>query len=93
MNNSDQVNVQEKIKEIIFSIAEADIDKNVIVEENGLRNVGLNSLNMIKILVEIERVFDIEIDFDEITPATWYSLDNLSNYVSSAQLADNREKN
>lgn len=93
MNNSDQVNVQEKIKEIIFSVAEEDIDKNVIVEENGLRNVGLNSLNMIKILVEIEKEFDIEIDFDEITPATWYSLDNLSNYVSSLKLADNREKN
>jgi acyl carrier protein len=93
MNNSDQVNVQEKIKEIIFSVAEEDIDKNVIVEENGLRNVGLNSLNMIKILVEIEKEFDIEIDFDEITPATWYSLDNLSHYVSSLKLADNREKN
>jgi acyl carrier protein len=93
MNNSDQVNVQEKIKEIIFSIAEEDIDRNVILEENGLRNVGLNSLNMIKILVEIEKEFDIEIDFDEITPATWYSLDNLSNYVSSLKLADNRGKN
>ena len=93
MNNINQVNIQEKIKEIIVSIAETDIDKDVIIGENGLRNAGLNSLNMIKILVEIEKEFDIEIDFDEMTPATWYSLDNLSDYVSSLKLVTNRQQN
>ncbi|MCU0285840.1 MAG: acyl carrier protein [Acidobacteria bacterium] len=94
MNNSDQVNVREKIKEIIISIAENDISKDLIdTGENGLRNIGLNSLNMIKVMVEIEKAFDIEIDFDEITPANWYSLEHLSHYVLSLMAVSKKELN
>jgi acyl carrier protein len=76
--------IQEKIKNIIVSIADGKIDITMIESsENGISRLGLNSLNMIKILVEIEKEFDIEIDYEEINPHVWSSLDHLSDYISN----------
>jgi acyl carrier protein len=85
-------NIQDRIKDIIVSSVDIKINKDDIAAgENGLNHLGLNSLNMIKMLVEIEKEFDIEIDFDEINPETWYSLDNLSNYILSLKQIINHE--
>lgn len=76
--------IQDKIKNIIVSIADAKIDKTMIESgENGISRLGLNSLNMIKILVEIEKEFDVEIDYEEINPQVWSSLKQLSDYISN----------
>jgi acyl carrier protein len=82
MNSQTQVDIQEKIKEIIISVADVEIDKETIAAgKNSLNDIGLNSLNTIKMMVEIEKEFDIEIDFDEITPEVWSSLEHLSDYI------------
>lgn len=79
-----QEDIKDRIKDIIVKSVDTSVNKDdIAVGENGLNSLGLNSLNIIKMLVEIEKEFDIEIDFDEINPEIWYSLDNLSNYILS----------
>lgn len=84
MNNRTLHLIQDKIKDIIISVAETEIDKSMIESgDNDIQRLDLNSLNMIKMLVEIEKEFDIEIDFEETSPEIWSSLDSLSNYILS----------
>jgi len=79
-----QEDIKDRIKDIIVKSVDTSVNKDdIAVGENGLNRLGLNSLNIIKMLVEIEKEFDIEIDFDEINPETWNSLDNLSDYILS----------
>lgn len=84
MREKRQELIQERIKAIIVSIADAKVNKDALDSgENALKKLGLNSLNMIKMLVEIEKEFDIEIDFEEINPEIWSSLDHLSHFISN----------
>lgn len=59
MNNE----MREKINRAIADILEINI--NEIDSELNLFQMGLNSLGKIRLLVELEKIFDIEIDDDD----------------------------
>ena len=82
MSEKKSEEIQDKIKEIIVSVVDFELDKNGIDSgENGIHNLGLNSLAMIKMLVEVEKEFDVELDIEEADPEVWSSVSNLSNYI------------
>jgi len=81
--------IKMELKEIIVSIADFEIDtKNIDNGKDGIKKLGLNSLAVIKMMVEIERKFDIEMDVDEDNADILYSIDELAQYISS-QKAEN----
>jgi acyl carrier protein len=74
--------IQDKIKEIIVSVADFELNKNAIdIGENGIHNLGLNSLAMIKMLVGVEKEFDVELDIEEADPKIWSSVGSLSGFI------------
>ena len=80
--------IEDKIKEIIISVADFPLDKASISEEDdGIRNLGLNSLTIIRMMVEIERYFDISIDIED--ESVMHSLNKLSQYISTRWAAIN----
>ncbi len=83
MSDNNLVGIQEKIKEIIISVADFELTQDSIdTGENGITKLGLNSLAMIKMMVEVEKIFDIEIDMEETDPQIWSSVTDLSGYIS-----------
>jgi len=57
---------EEKLKELIVSCRDS-VELEKINEETDLvRDFGFNSINIIQLVVEIESVFDIEIDDENL---------------------------
>lgn len=50
----------EEIKEIIVQVLEVESDKNIDSEES-LKKIGLNSITLVNIVLEMEKKFGIEI--------------------------------
>ena len=62
MNNE----IYTKLKEIIISSSEAEIDIDLLSPTIPLMDIGINSISFIKILVEIESEFDFEFDDEDL---------------------------
>jgi acyl carrier protein len=85
MSEKTLAEIQDKLKEIIVSVVDFELDKNTIDSgENGIHNLGLNSLAMIKMLVEVEKEFDVELDLEEADPEVWSSISNLAAYITAS---------
>lgn len=50
----------EEIKEIIVQVLEVESDRNIDSEES-LKKIGLNSITLVNIVLEMEKKFGIEI--------------------------------
>lgn len=65
--------MKDKIIEIIAEVLKlSEEEKNSIVDDYDLTKIGLDSLNAIEIVVNLETEFDIMVDDDDL------SLDNLA---------------
>lgn len=54
----------EKIKEIVSDFSK--IDKEKITEDTNIADLGVDSLTMLKIIMELEHVFNIHFEDEEI---------------------------
>lgn len=52
---------------------------------NLLVDLGLNSLNLMQFIVELEKAFDIELDIGALDLATFDSLDAIGAFVAENQ--------
>ncbi len=78
----DREEIKTKIKNIIISISESEINFEDIDEgENGIAKIGLNSLGLIRLSVEIEKEFNIEMDMDDEEIEIFLSVSKLANYI------------
>ena len=70
------VDLETKLKELIVSCSE-NIDTKLIDKDTDLvRDLGFDSINIVKLVVEIECAFEIEIDEADLL------VDKLSNYMN-----------
>lgn len=73
------------IIDILRKIKEDKTSELVIEKEtNILDEVGLDSLEMINFILELEETFDIDIDFDDFDYDYLNSVETLSNYIANA---------
>ncbi|MGM9646252.1 MAG: acyl carrier protein [Eubacteriales bacterium] len=54
----------EKIKEIVSDFSK--VDKEKITEDTNIADLGVDSLTMLKIIMELEHVFNIHFEDEEI---------------------------
>ncbi len=52
-----------------------------------MKDVGLTSLDMMQLFLEIEEEFDIEVDLDAVTLELFESIERLSEFVAAAVAA------
>ncbi len=82
MKNQNVLDIQDKIKEIIISVADFKMDKDMIEDgKDGIKKLGLNSLSLIRMLVDIENEFDVEIDMQEMGNESIFSIEDLAEYI------------
>lgn len=58
--------MNEKIIEILVNVLKLEGDSQMIGEDDDLIEIGLNSLNAIEIVVNLENEFDIQVDDDDL---------------------------
>lgn len=71
------------MKEQIIKILTEDMQLNINGNENNLiQNKILDSLSIMNLIGNLEEVFNIEIDFGDITEENLNSIDNIEKLVS-----------
>ena len=53
-------------KKVVSDILAKRVDISNLKEEDSLKNIGLDSLDLVEVMLEIEEVFHIEFDSGEI---------------------------
>lgn len=73
----------EKVKNVIDKSLGEDLISSVenIKNNENLYNLGLDSLNVVKLVIAIENEFDIEFDDDDIASDNWKSIDAIVNLL------------
>lgn len=71
MDRANDLDLTAEIKDIMISVLELGIDREQLDEKVSLYSptVGLDSLSLLHILVEIEKRFGIEIDDEDVMNA------------------------
>ena len=78
--------MESRIIKILSKITE-DLDVNEIRTSNNLLlDLGITSLNLIFLIVEIEKEFQLNIDIISLDIENFNSLDKLIRYINKCQL-------
>ena len=75
--DNDEVKFLKKILEII-GLKQLPADESW---KNDLRIIGYDSVNIIKLIIEIEDVYDVEIDDEKLVPEIIYNYNELKKFV------------
>jgi len=71
--------IRAEIKRMLLEL----LNKEDLDEKQELLSVGLDSLNVIKLIVMLEETFSIRFEDEDLQLKYFYSIDTLSNFVTS----------
>ena len=71
--------IRAEIKRMLLEL----LNKEDLDEEQELLSVGLDSLNVIKLIVMLEETFSIRFEDEDLQLKYFHSIDTLSNFVTS----------
>lgn len=78
----------EKLKELICEAFEkTELIDHLTEKTNVIEDLGVDSIQLINLMLKIEEEFDIEIDFDNFDISHFDSIGSLSSFVSRMQEA------
>ena len=71
--------IRAEIKRLLLEL----LNKEDLDEKQELLSVGLDSLNVIKLIVMLEETFSIRFEDEDLQLKYFHSIDTLSNFVTS----------
>ena len=71
--------IRTEIKRMLLEL----LNKEDLDEKQELLSVGLDSLNVIKLIVMLEETFSIRFEDEDLQLKYFHSIDTLSNFVTS----------
>ena len=71
--------IRAEIKRMLLEL----LNKDDLDEKQELLSVGLDSLNVIKLIVMLEETFSIRFEDEDLQLKYFHSIDTLSNFVTS----------
>jgi acyl carrier protein len=77
--------IQDQVKAIVGALLPEGTP--VTDNESALVSLGMNSLNMVNLLLEIEAAFNVTIPPKLVTPSNFRSVSSLTQLVESLKLA------
>jgi|RhiMethySRZTD1v2_1073278.scaffolds.fasta_scaffold1753668_1 acyl carrier protein len=93
MNESVRVGIEEKIKQVLISALKVNPKVLAASDSNTPllgRGIGLDSIETLTLVAEIEKEFDMQIADEDLTASLFKSLATLAEYVQR-QLAEQRD--
>ena len=78
-------NIEVKIRKIIDKNLGEDLYKNIdeISKDENLFNIGLDSLNIVKLIMAVEEECGITFKDEEIASVNWKNIDSIENLIKS----------
>lgn len=74
--------IKEQLKELMVKTWELPLKpENLLDDENNLEKYGINSIDVLELLVMIEDEFSIEIDDSDISAELVESIINMTEYI------------
>ncbi len=81
-----QQQMKEKLASILTEILDDTITPEDIQEETNLTtDLGMTSLNMMYFILEIENVFGVEVDLEEVDLETFFVYKTVKAYIEKEQ--------
>ncbi|MBC8757665.1 acyl carrier protein [Kordia sp. YSTF-M3] len=78
--------MKEKLASILTEILDETITSNDFQEETNMTtDLGLTSLNMMYFILELENVFGVEVDLEEIDLDTFFTYKSLREFIEREQ--------
>lgn len=71
----------EEVKEKVEKIVKAHLDTEADISGETLSDLGINSIDALELLIELENEFDIEIPDEDLNADLFSSIEYLSNYI------------
>ncbi len=78
-----QNSIEKKVREIIKNYVETNIDILTMPIDESLFNVGMDSVSVIRIIVELEDEFDFEVEDDELATIDLTTIEKIIEYIES----------
>lgn len=77
--------IEVKIRKIINENLGEDLYKNVdeISKSENLFNIGLDSLNIVKLIMAVEEEYEITFEDEEIASINWKNIESIENLVKN----------
>lgn len=74
-----------KIRNVLNEKIGDELYKNVdeIENDDNLFNIGLDSLNIVKLIIAIENEFDIIFDDEEIATTNWKNINSIERMIKN----------
>lgn len=73
--------IEERVKEIVTSHVDFAVDINSIDKNSYLDVIGVNSINFIRTVLQLEEEYSIQFDIDKLDFGTFETFGNLIKYV------------
>ena len=81
------MNTKEHIIEIIARLMEDESVKEQLKHNDDLTQLKINSINFIRLVVELEDFFEVEFEDDALDYTKYLSLNELCNYLEKRKQA------
>lgn len=81
------MNTKEHIIEIIARLMEDESVKEQLKHNDDLTQLEINSINFIRLVVELEDFFEVEFEDDALDYTKYLSLNELCNYLEKRKQA------
>jgi acyl carrier protein len=75
------ISVEERVKEIITSHVDVSVDMDKVEDACYLDTIGVNSINFIRSVLELESEYGIEFDVDKLGFDSFETFGNLIRYI------------
>lgn len=77
--------IEIKIRKIINENLGEDLYKNIdeISKSENLFNIGLDSLNIVKLIMAVEEAYGITFEDEEIASINWKNIESIENLVEN----------
>lgn len=73
--------LEKEVKEKVENILKTHLDTEADISGEPLSDLGINSIDALELLIEIENEFDIEIPDEDLNADLFSSVEYLSNYI------------
>ncbi|RTL31991.1 MAG: acyl carrier protein [Burkholderiales bacterium] len=76
-----QQDIADQLRDAVLTVLQLDLPKDAITLETNLHDLGLESMNVVELLAEMEARFDITIDVEDLSATLFSRFGNLVDFV------------
>ena len=73
--------IADQLRDVVLNVLQLDLPKDAIALETNLHELGLESMNVVELLAEMEARFNITIDVEDLSAALFSRFGNLVEFV------------